>query len=330
MDANDLNLVTANLGKVGMFYEHTTSGFENPDFFNYIEGEVEKCQDVVLLLGFYIPGTDQREGGHFVTVAGVNSTTMQLLISNPIRDDFEAGKTPGRSPIPHTHMPPEPPYTTHNNASLVSHDAYNVSYSPSPSGYHWLLEGYFPPGYLEARIEYAVVTSPLGIHDIAVIDVKPWKTMVGQNRTCKINVTITNEGNFTETFDVTLYANTTIIGTHLNITLPSGYTIIISFIWNTTGFAKGNYTISAYAHPVPSETDTSDNLLTDGWIILTILGDLNGDYKVDILDAIMLSKAFGSCPGDPNWNPNADLVEDSIVDILDAIALAKTFGQEDP
>ena len=330
VDINDLNLVAANLGKVGMFYEHTTSGFENPDFFNYIEGEVEKCQDVVLLLGFYIPGTDQREGGHFVTVAGVNSTTMQLLISNPIRDDFEAGKTPGRSPIPHIHVPPEPPYATHNNASLVSHDAYNVAYSPSPSGYHWLLEGYFPPGYLEARIEYAVVTSPLGIHDIAVIDVKPWKTIVGQNCTCKINVTITNEGNFTETFDVTLYANTTVIGTYLNITLSSGHTITITFTWNTTGFAKGNYTISAYAHPVPSETDTADNLFTDGWIILTILGDLNGDYKVNILDAIALSKAFGFRPGDPNWNPNADLVEDDNINILDAIALSKTFGQEDP
>jgi len=32
-----------------------------------------------------------------------------------------------------------------------------------------------------------------------------------------------------------------------------------SFTWNTTSFAKGNYTIDAYAPPVPNEMDTTDN-----------------------------------------------------------------------
>jgi len=43
------------------------------------------------------------------------------------------------------------------------------------------------------------------------------------------------------------------------VTLESGASTTITFTWNTTGFAKGNYTISAYAWPVPGETDTEDN-----------------------------------------------------------------------
>ena len=34
--------------------------------------------------------------------------------------------------------------------------------------------------------------------------------------------------------------------------------------WNTTNFSIGNYNISAYAWPVPGETNTTDNLYVDG------------------------------------------------------------------
>jgi hypothetical protein len=37
-------------------------------------------------------------------------------------------------------------------------------------------------------------------------------------------------------------------------------------------FARGNYTISAYAKPVPGETDTADNNFTGGWVIVSIKG----------------------------------------------------------
>jgi hypothetical protein len=167
IDANDMNLVLSNMGKTGFFYEHTVDAECKTEFFGYIEEEVEKSQDVVLLLGIYCDG--HREYGHYITVAGVNSSTMELLISNPIRDEFEAGKTPGRSPVPHwPHPPPEPPYTTHNNASLVSHDAYTVVPSGHPV-YHWALEGY-EEGCV-AVIEYAVITSPTPAKpDLEIID----------------------------------------------------------------------------------------------------------------------------------------------------------------
>jgi PKD repeat protein len=59
----------------------------------------------------------------------------------------------------------------------------------------------------------------------------------------------------------------------------------------------------------------------------TLIGDINGDGVVNILDAILMANAFNSKQGDSNWNPNADLNSDNVVNILDAIILANHFGQ---
>jgi general secretion pathway protein D len=335
IDQNDYDLVMQNFGKQGMFYENTTDLYPS---FSYIEEEVEKCEDVVLCLGFYQNGI--RDGGHFVTVAGVNSTTLQLLISNPIRDDYEAGITPGRSPVPHVHMPPEPPYVTHNNASLVSQDAWNVVFNPS--GGYWILDHYFTDPSMEVRIEYAVITSPTGfVHDIAVTNVTPLKTVVCQEYNCRINVTVTNEGSFPETFDLTLYAETmppgTPIGTVTVSNLLNGTTRTITFTWNTAGFAKGNYTLWAYAWPVLGETHMADNTLTDSWIIVSMVGDITGpdgwpDGKCDMLyDIRSVAKLFGVSYPDPKYVANYDINDDGQIDMLNDIrTVAKHFGDIDP
>jgi hypothetical protein len=95
------------------------------------------------------------------------------------------------------------------------------------------------------------------------------------------------------------------------------------FTWNTTGFAYGNYTLSA-------TIDSTNSTVTSGVVTVTIPGDINGDGTVDIYDAIALASAYNSSPGSPNWNPNADILGDGIVDIYDAIALASHYGQSIP
>jgi len=114
-------------------------------------------------------------------------------------------------------------------------------------------------------------------HDVAIKDVTPSKTFVGQNYSLSIRITAKNYGNFTENFNITAYANLTVIGTLTNTTLTRGSSTTITFTWSTTGFAKGNYTISAYAAPVLGETDTADNTLIGGWVLVTAPGDVNGD-----------------------------------------------------
>jgi uncharacterized membrane protein len=61
---------------------------------------------------------------------------------------------------------------------------------------------------------------------------------------------------------------------------------------------------------------------------LPIPADLNLDGKVDVYDMIIFSKAFGSVPGSPRWNPVADLDADGIVDIRDALLVAQHYGQQ--
>lgn len=56
-----------------------------------------------------------------------------------------------------------------------------------------------------------------------------------------------------------------------------------------------------------------------------LMGDLNKDGVVDILDLIIISKSFESTPSSPNWNPEADLNNDDIVNILDIVIVASNY-----
>jgi len=163
---------------------------------------------------------------------------------------------------------------------------------------------------------------------IAVMSVATAKTVVGQGYSLYINVTTADLGAFSVLSNVTVYANKTCVGMK-DCPLLNGNVVTLTFAWNTTSWTFGNYTISVYAWPVPSETNTADNNMT-GTVYVGIPGDINGDGTVDIYDAIILSGAFTSKPGDHNWNPNADINGDGIVDIFDAIILSGHFNQHLP
>jgi len=60
---------------------------------------------------------------------------------------------------------------------------------------------------------------------------------------------------------------------------------------------------------------------------VTVVGDVNGDGVVDDSDLSDLSKAYGSKPGDPNWNPNCDFNGDNKVDASDLFDLSKNYGK---
>jgi parallel beta-helix repeat protein len=167
------------------------------------------------------------------------------------------------------------------------------------------------------------------VHDVAVTNVTSSKSFVGQGYDLNITITVLNQGDFTETFNVTAYANTTAPASQ-NVTLSSGNSTNITLTWNTTGFAHGNYTIRAYASPVPNETDTANNNFTMTMVTITILGDINGDFKVTLADLVLLSNAYSFGPGDANWNADADLDNNGVVGLTDLVMMTIHYGQHYP
>jgi hypothetical protein len=119
-------------------------------------------------------------------------------------------------------------------------------------------------------------------------------------------------------------------GTQRGARLHPGSQTTLTFTWSTTGFAKGNYTIWAYAWPVQGETDTADNTLTDGSVIVAMVGDVNGDGYINIKDIVLVSAIFGSQKGWPDYNPNYDVNGDGYINIKDIVLVSANFGATDP
>ncbi|MGD0495784.1 MAG: cohesin domain-containing protein [Candidatus Bathyarchaeia archaeon] len=165
------------------------------------------------------------------------------------------------------------------------------------------------------------------IVDIGVVDLFASPTEFYKGQSTNITCTVTNEGNSTQSFVLNLYYNSTLLAT-VNVTsLAPSTNATITVTWSTTAVSPGKYVLSAQVPPLPFETHISDNNLTDGMVKVKIPGDINGDGAVDIYDALLASTAFGSSPGNPNWNQAADLNGDGTVDIYDMIILAGHFGQ---
>jgi hypothetical protein len=344
IDMNDLNLVTQNMGLLGLFHEHT----ELAPTWDYIVEQVMMCQDVELLLvPWFFNGQDwyrYDEGAHYVTVAGLNATTGEIVFSDPIRDNAEAGG-PGDVPVPHIHMPPEPPYVTHNDALYVSHDMYHIIEDPCPGG-PLTIPDFFggaipPPGQYPAwkiQIEAAVVTCPyeVNVHDVAVTGIVTSKTgcspkeTVGVNRPIDINVTVTNEGDFTETFNVTIYTNATLPLPEIakvEVTLLPAETTTIVLKNVLLSSTKGGIRITAVADTVPGETDTADNTGNYDQTFVTLAGDVDGNKAVNIFDIVRMAGVYGVRYPNPRYNPNCDLDNDGDIDIFDIVIAAGNYGK---
>lgn len=107
------------------------------------------------------------------------------------------------------------------------------------------------------------------VHDIAVTQILACPRSAIQGGLININVTVKNQGNFAESFDVTVYADADksvigdeiVVGEQAVTDLPAKTSKILHFVWDTTGVPYGCYWLSAEATVVPFETDIDDNFL---------------------------------------------------------------------
>jgi parallel beta-helix repeat protein len=63
-----------------------------------------------------------------------------------------------------------------------------------------------------------------------------------------------------------------------------------------------------------------------GYFSNAMSGDLNGDGAVNLLDALVFAKSFGSHTDFQSWNEDADINGDGFIDIYDTILLCNHFG----
>jgi len=209
------------------------------------------------------------------------------------------------------------------NLIQISIPSGTLSYSTT---YHWRVRHQDNHGaWSEWSVETSFTTMSPTVHDVAILNVEAHPTQVFQGSTVNITVVASNEGTETEAFNVTVYANTTVIQTTI-VTLASKNSVTVTITWDTDGFAEGDYIISAYAWPVSGESDTADNTFVDGVVKIKMLGDVNGDEKVDYWDLFLLARAYGSVRGDPNWNEQADFNSDGCINYMDLYILARNYG----
>jgi len=165
--------------------------------------------------------------------------------------------------------------------------------------------------------------------DVAVSNVTTSKNIVGRGYLLNVTIILANQGNKIENLSMTVYANETVIDFQTFL-LRSGNSIIYTFVCNTTCLACGNHTITVYVEPISGETDTTDNTFTYDIITVTIPGDVDGDFDVDIYDVVKITCIYGYTISDPEFNPNCDLDDDGEITIYDVVRCTSHYGETYP
>ena len=173
-------------------------------------------------------------------------------------------------------------------------------------------------------------------HDVSLVNMMPSKTVVGQGFPVSINVTVENQGFYTENLNITAYADLVVppvgneitIGRQVVFNLQIGEARNVTFRWDTVDLAKGNYTLNAVIDALPDDVDLADNIYTSGIVTIVVVGDIIPDGTIDIFDLVAVATWFGShVPPAPS---NSDIIEDKLIDIYDLVTVAIHYGEADP
>lgn len=110
-----------------------------------------------------------------------------------------------------------------------------------------------------------------GFHDVAVISANVSTTRVYVGQPVQISVTVKNNGDYAETFSVTTYYDSNVIGTQAVNNLPAVSQSTLTFTWDTTGVEPDiTYTTKAEAASVPGETNLTNNVFIDGSVTVRL------------------------------------------------------------
>lgn len=295
------------------------------------------CQDVIARI-------DGPMGGHFVTISSIHFKVVRVLgipVPVPVKIDYmdpwDNSTVIGDVDLVNNKIGDKTVYgiitvcPKSRSSVLIGEDTNGTDGWSVPWDTTQL-----PDAFYLVRATMTDTTGNTGmdlmlvyINNARVTDITPTKTVVGEKYPIDIQVSLENLYVESANFDITLYANETLIGTE-NVTLATQNSTILKFTWNTTGAPKGNYSISAKTSVLLNETHLSRVEYIDGWILVTIPGDINGDFRVEGKDNGAVAKAYDTRPGDPKWDPNADITGDGRIEGKDVAVVAKYYGTSYP
>jgi hypothetical protein len=108
----------------------------------------------------------------------------------------------------------------------------------------------------------------------------------------------------------------------MNLTAGTSTTINFTSLFHPTHTGYYRLTATVDSRDEVFETDETNNLSQIDNIRVTIIGDINSDQTVNILDATVIGLSWNATPLDPQWNIKADINHDGEVNSLDAIRLS--------
>ena len=120
------------------------------------------------------------------------------------------------------------------------------------------------------------------------------------------------------------FCNVTIPKSVLNSTLAHPWQVLLNCSNLTYSLVENVTHTSLYFVSAKCESGGVEII---GGTTIGIIGDQNEDGKINILDIFAVAMAFGSKPGDPNWNIEADPDNNGEINILDIFAAAWNFGK---
>jgi len=183
--------------------------------------------------------------------------------------------------------------------------------------------------FLVTTLSMTVSVHQKSLHDVAVVYVNVYPSVVVSSGFVSIVVGIANKGLSNETVSVTAYYDSHPIQTVSGISLEAAncvtcfYSEYIPILWDTSGVPAGNYTISATVL-LASDQSPSDNSLSDGQVTILPPPILTLTPSSGSLGAKVLVQGSGfALPFNP-YGPFIDVLQVSFDDMFLGIILTHT------
>lgn len=113
--------------------------------------------------------------------------------------------------------------------------------------------------------------------------------------------------------------------------LQEGVSMAGIFLVSTVNSGESAFDLSNNGKYLIAEVSLFDGATFNGAILLAICAeDIDGDGSIGFNDLVALLGAYGSCDGDPLYDPEADLDNDGCVGFSDLVTLLGAYGSPCP